>query len=53
MHKFIRKYYQELIAVALIAGFWGSVWSYHEYQNARAASFRAAHTFPYNPSLFN
>jgi hypothetical protein len=53
MRKFIRKYYQELIAVALIAGFWGSIWGIHAYHSYQANAFEKAHTIPFNPDIAN
>ena len=50
MSKFFRKYYQEVIALLLIAGFWTGVWAYHSYQ-AKQADFRAAHTFEFSPDI--
>lgn len=53
MRKFIRKYYQEIIAVTLIAGFWGSIWGYHAYQTYQANAFEKANTYLDNPAIAN
>jgi hypothetical protein len=51
MRKLIRKYYQEIIAVLLIVGFWGSIWGYHAYQAYQTNAYLQAHATPYNPAL--
>jgi predicted negative regulator of RcsB-dependent stress response len=53
MKKFIRKNYQEIVALALIAGFWGSVWGYHMYQSHQAEAQAKADAAQPDPTLFN
>jgi hypothetical protein len=53
MRKFIKKYYQEIIAVLLIAGFWTGIYGYRGYHTAKANAFRAAHTYQYSPDLIH
>jgi hypothetical protein len=53
MRTFIRKFYQEIIAVFLIAGFWGGIWAYHHYQTYQANTFQITHSYAFNPNDLN
>ena len=53
MRNFLRQYNQEVIAVLLIAGFWGSIWGYHAYQAHQANAAIQAATVEPGSTTFN